>query len=282
MSIPRTSARALARSHEALLLDAYGVLVDAEGAIDGAAEFIADLNRQGQPYLILTNDASKTAERSVQNYGAFGLELRAEQIVTSGSLVTRYIQDHGLQGAPTLVMGPEDAHATAEQAGAKVLDMRASDAEVIIICDEAGYDFLPTLDHVLSVALRRVKKGLPLHLVLPNPDLIYPKRAGPEPEFGIAAGSIAGIIEDGLRLRFPAQDPVRFVRLGKPYAAIFEEAQRRTQTRDMAMIGDQLATDMQGARSFGISAGLVTWGLTDAVPDGLPPAQQPTHIITEF
>lgn len=282
MNLPRTSARALASAYGAVLLDAYGVLVDAEGAIEGAAEFIEHLNHRGAPYLILTNDAAKSPQRSAERYGAFGLDLAAERIITSGSLLAEYFRAHNLQGARTLVMGPEDAWRTAAEAGAEVLPLHAEEAEVLIICDEAGYDFLPTLDHVLSVVLRGVARGRPLHLILPNPDLIYPKRSGPSPEFGIAAGSIAAIIENGLQLRFPAQDPGRFVRLGKPYSSIFEEAERRTGTRHMVMIGDQLATDILGARRFGLGAGLVTWGLTDAVPKHLPELERPTHIVTEF
>lgn len=279
MSIEDISARELASRHAAVLLDAYGVLVDGEGPIPGAAELIRDFNAGGVEYLILTNDASKHPERGAARYRGYGLALSPERIVTSGSLLSRYFAEHDLAGAKTLVLGPEDSIRYATEAGAEVLPLEADDAEVVVICDEAGYDFLPGLDHVLSVVLRRVGRADPLHLVLPNPDLVYPKRPG---EFGIAAGSIAKIIEDAIALRFPGRAPVRFDRLGKPFAAIFEEAARRTGTRDMVMIGDQLATDIRGARQFGIAAGLVTWGLTDAVPEDLSPELRPTHRVTSF
>lgn len=282
MRFPETSARALAAEHRAVLLDAYGVLVDGEGAIDGAAAFIDDLNRDGTNYLVLTNDASKGAERSTELYGQFGLHLPAERILTSGSLIAGYFSEHGLAGAKTLLMGPADAAEEATKAGAEVVPLTEDEAEVIIICDEAGYDFLPTLDHVMSVVLRAIAEERRPHLILPNPDLIYPKRAGPRPEFGIAAGSIAKIIEDAVAIRFPGIDDVKFTRLGKPYSTIFEAAERRTHTHDMVMIGDQLPTDIQGGRDYGLNAGLVTWGLTKAVPDDWPDAQCPTHIVTSF
>ncbi len=282
MKFIETSARALAAEHSAVLLDAYGVLVDGEGAIAGAAEFIDELNQRGTNYLILTNDASKGAQHSAELYGQFGLRLPAERILTSGSLLADYFIQHQLVGAKTLLMGPADAVREAKAAGADIVDLTEDEAEVLIICDEAGYDFLPTLDHVMSVVLRGIEDGRPLHLILPNPDLIYPKRAGPKPEFGIAAGSIAKIIEDAVVIRFPGSKGITFARLGKPYPTIFEAAQRRTLTRDMVMIGDQLPTDIKGGRDYGLNAGLVTWGLTDRVPDDLPDAQWPTHLITCF
>lgn len=275
----RTTARALIERYSAILIDAYGVLVDGSGAIEGAPEFVRDLNASGRPYLILTNDASKRPERGAARYRGFGIELDPARIVTSGSLLTSYFAQHGLSGARTLVLGPEDARSYAAEAGGEVVPVDAPDAEVVVVCDEAGYDFLEGLDHTMSVILRRVGRGDPIHLVLPNPDLIYPKRPG---EFGIAAGSIARLFEEAIALRYPSREPVTFDRLGKPYPAIFEAALARTGTRDMVMIGDQLATDIRGGRDFGLDAALVTWGLTDAVPDDLPEPRRPTHLLTGF
>ena len=271
--------RALAAEHAGLLLDAYGVLVDGQGVIDGAVDFVRDLNASGQPYLILTNDASKRPETGAARYGGWGLEVPAERIVTSGSLLTPYFAAHRLAGARTLVLGPEDSERYAREAGAEVLPLYADDAEVLIVCDEAGFDRLAGLDHALSVVLRRLERGDPMRLVLPNPDLIYPKRPG---EYGIAAGSMAKMIEDAIALRFTGQVDATFDRLGKPYRAIFEAAERRLGTRDLVMVGDQLATDVRGARDFGITAGLVTWGLTGALPPDLDPAVAPTHRVVRF
>ena len=58
--------------------------------------------------------------------------------------------------------------------------------------DEAGYPFLETLDHVLSVVLYRAERGEPMRLVLPNPDLIYPKRKGAGPGPDAASGARSG------------------------------------------------------------------------------------------
>ena len=58
-----------------------------------------------------------------------------------------------------------------------------------------------------------------------------------------------------LARRYPA--PPRFVALGKPQPAIFEEARRRVGGGRLLMVGDSLETDVAGARAVGLDAALV-------------------------
>ncbi|MEO1272399.1 MAG: hypothetical protein AAFX99_30240 [Myxococcota bacterium] len=55
-----TPFAALLTRYDALLIDAYGVLVHAQGALPGAVELIAHLNQQAIPFVLLTNDASRS------------------------------------------------------------------------------------------------------------------------------------------------------------------------------------------------------------------------------
>ena len=56
---PTITIDALLDRYDAILFDAYGVLVHGSGAMPGAAELLDRLNREGRPYFIVTNDASK-------------------------------------------------------------------------------------------------------------------------------------------------------------------------------------------------------------------------------
>ena len=60
----------------------------------------------------------------------------------------------------------------------------------------------------------------------------------------------------------PGRDDLRFTRLGKPNAPIFQEALRQAGTTDVVMVGDQLGTDILGANRLGIPSALVTTGLS--------------------
>ncbi len=255
-----------------LLLDAYGVLVNSAGALPGAAELIALLNRRAKPYFILTNDASKLPATAARRYRGFGLAIDEARFITSGQLLADHFTREGLAGARCVVLGPADSVAYVEGAGGRPVPP-AADFDALVVADESGFPFLETVDAVLSALFRAFDAGRKVHLVCPNPDLVYPSADG----FGIASGSVAGMLEAALALRYPRRG-LRFTRLGKPHRTIFEEALRRSGTRDMVMVGDQLETDIRGARAFGLDAVLAMTGVTEDVA-GVDDAVRPTYVL---
>lgn len=257
--IPETRMAELLDTYDVILLDAYGVLVNYEGPLSGAGQLIDTLNRRGQTYCLVSNSASKLAESVARQYAAWGLAIPAERIVTAGGLLPAYFQAHGLHGARTCVLGTGDSRELARRAGAEVLgmdDVRAGrDFEVLILADQAFAPFWDIFDGALGSLLRRLDAGGVVRLVLPNPDLIYPRAGG----FGFTSGSLALMLEEVLLRRYPGPDAPRFEALGKPHAAIFAEAMRRAGGGRAVMVGDQLETDILGASRFGIDAVLL-WG----------------------
>jgi HAD superfamily hydrolase (TIGR01450 family) len=268
----------LLAKYAVLLLDAYGVLVHSSGALPGAARLIDNLNRTQKPFYILTNDASKLPATSARLFQSFGLAIAPDKIITSGLLLADYFAEHQLKDAPCAVLGPEDSARYVTLAGGQVTTAR-DDFEVLIIGDESGYPFLETLDTVLSGLFRKFDRGASVHLVLPNPDLIYPKA---DNNFGIASGSIALILEAALQRRYPARPELKFVRLGKPHAPIFRKALERCGTRDMVMIGDQLETDICGAVEFGLDAVLVNTGIAHPEHKNVDQSLQPTYLLNSL
>lgn len=269
-----TTLDGLLGGYEAVFLDVYGVLLTTSGPLPGAARLLARLRDAGMPFWLVTNDASKLPEATVVRLAACGMSVVPEQIVTSGSLLTPYFAQHGLAGSRTLVLGPADSQIYAERAGGQVLPL-GTDApfDVLAICDEAGYPFLETLDATLTTLYRQLDAGQGVHLVLPNPDLVYHQAAD---RFGFAAGSMALMFEAALARRYPGRD-LRFTPLGKPEAPIFEEACRRAGTRRAIMVGDQLQTDIAGARAFGLDAALVA-GVTRP-EDATAGEHAPTYLL---
>lgn len=258
-SIPSITLDELIEAYDALLLDAYGVLVSLDGALPGAAALIERLNRQGKPYWILSNTAARLPEHAAARYQGFGLEVAAERILTSGMLLTDYYATHGLAGSPTLVLGPEDSRVYVERAGGR--PVRPGEAfDTLVLADQVGYPLLETLDDLIGVLFDKVASGVHVPMLLPNPDLIYPRRRG----FGITAGSLALIVEAVLARRHPGRDDLRFVRLGKPHPALFRAAAGAAASRKLVMIGDQLETDIQGASDYGIDSVLVLGGVSQA------------------
>lgn len=248
----------LLERYSALFLDAYGVLVDHGGALRGAVELIDRLNRRGINYLVVTNDASRLPATQEARFSKLGLPIPRERIVSSGDLIAPFFEAERLHGARCIVLGSADSARYVQSAGGQLVPY-TEDADVILIADDDGFPFLEALNEVISTLFRRAERGALPHLVLPNPDVVYPHGPG---KVAIASGGLAALVETALALRFPHHQGIRFRRLGKPFAPIFAEACRRAGTRDAVMVGDQLETDIRGANDFGLSSALITTGLT--------------------
>ena len=125
--------------------------------------------------------------------------------------------------------------------------------DVLAVCDDSGTPFVEGIGLAFSAIVRAVEAGRSPALVLPNPDLVYPKGDG---EFGFTAGAMALLIEAARARRFPGLG-LGFDRLGKPAPHLFAEGRRRLGGVSVVMIGDQLETDIAGAHAAGIDAALL-------------------------
>jgi len=273
VNIPEISMSALLERYAVLLLDAYGVLVHSTGALPGAAPLIERLNRTGKPYYILTNDASRLPATSAARFRGFGLLIQPERIITSGELLKDFFSTHRLVGSRCAALGPEDSRRYVEEAGGQPVPPGEA-FDVLVLADERGFPFFETMDPVLTALFRKLDRGEDVKLVLPNPDAIFPKA---DQSFGVASGSVAAMLEAAILARYPHRTDLRFTRLGKPEEEIFAEALRRSGTRDMVMIGDQLETDIRGARAFGLDAAWVSETCTLPALATLPANLWPTY-----
>ena len=246
----------LLEHYELILLDAYGVLLDKQGALPGARELIARLNNEQRPYYLLTNSASRLPEIFSAELHAIGLPIPEERIITSGRLLSHYFAVHHLIGKSCVVLGPENSAEYVRRAGGVVVPWH-EEAEVVVLADQAGFPLLEGINGIVNLIVRRLDRGEPLELLLCNPDLIYPVASD---EIGITAGALALMIEGILDERYPDRG-YRFHRLGKPHRPLFEYALNQHAGARAIMIGDQLATDILGAQRCGIDTALVMSGL---------------------
>lgn len=254
------SAYELATAYDAVLLDAYGVLNDSQDALPGAAAMLERFRAEDVAHYVVTNDASRLPRTIAERFARLGLgAVDPDRIITSGSLLDRYFADQGLAGARCVVLGPDDSARYVQQAGGEVVGVAdGGPVDVVAVCDDGGYPFLETLEATLSLLFRHFDRDEAVRLVLPNPDLIYPKPRG---AFGFTSGAAALLLEAGLARRYPTRKP-RFDRLGKPFTPMFEEAVRRAGSSKLLMVGDQLETDIAGARAAGLDAALLRTGVT--------------------
>lgn len=268
-----TTVESIINRYDVILLDAYGVLNHSSGALAGAAKLIDLLNSLPKPYYVLTNDASKLPAAAAARYRTYGLDIGPESIITSGMLLTSYFAEQDLAGARCAVLGPPDSVQYVRDAGGDIVPP-SEPFDVLVVADQSVSPFIETVNSALSSLLLALDQGRDVSLVLPNPDLIYPSA---EKSFGFTAGAVAAMFESALHARYPLRPSLTFTRLGKPNQGLFAEALRRSGTRNMVMIGDQLETDIQGAGSFGLDTVWLYGRVLDASPGLLPGQVQPTY-----
>ena len=101
--------------YSVFLLDVYGVIMRGSVALPGAPEFIAELDRRGKRYYVMTNDASALPTTRAKRLQGFGLPVGPDRIITSGALLGGYFEANNLGGSRCVVLGPEDGLALVEK-----------------------------------------------------------------------------------------------------------------------------------------------------------------------
>lgn len=265
LKIREISMEALTQQYDALMFDAYGVLVSRQGMLPGVREVLTTLNERRIPWWIVSNGSSRPQNAYGRYFRDLGMPVKDDQIVVSGALLTPFFAERDLVGQPTLTLGPEGSRELARLAGGCPVSP-GEDFSVLVIGNQTGFHFPDDWDLMLTTLIGRIESGKETTLIVPNPDLIFPRGEG---RWGVTSGALGRMLEDILHQRFGAGNFPEIHRLGKPHRPVFVEARRRAGTDSVAMLGDQLDTDIRGAKDFGIDAVLVKGGVTPVDSDRL-------------
>jgi HAD superfamily hydrolase (TIGR01458 family) len=251
-SRPPTDHGAALAGVRALLLDLDGVIVLAGQAIPGATDAIAELERRRMPYRIVTNTSAVSRETLARWSAKLGAPIPASRfesaLSASAAWTTRHFRDQ-----PLYVLASDDARS--EFAGQRLLTheeagKRGATAAAVVIGDspeDATYDNL-------NRAFRLILDGAVLVGMHRNAWWLTPD--GPTLDSG---AFVSG-------LEFATERPATIV--GKPSAAFFSqgvrdlrrEAGRDLARGDIAMVGDDVRTDIRAAQRAGLRGILVLSG----------------------
>ncbi|WP_292619377.1 HAD-IA family hydrolase [Mesorhizobium sp.] len=253
------ASQTLADCYDAILFDATGVLVRGNDALPGAADILARLNKAGQPYYIVTNISSGSDETILARLRGAGLPIPAvDHIVSAGGIARRRVLEELAAGRVVSYLGSSQA---AHDVFGKHPNLRCADAaetfDTLVVLDDEGFDFKQAADRILSIFQRRLEEtGEIPGMIAANADTIYPSKDG---SLIFGPGIIWPMLEAGLAPF--AAPPISIEFMGKPGKAIFDECVARAGTKRLLMVGDQLDTDIKGAKAAGLDALLVTTGL---------------------
>lgn len=240
----------------AFVLDADGVLVFLGQPLPGAFEASARLTELGFPFRIVTNFSSAHRDTLAARFG--GGVVPPESFITGASAAAGYTAERQA-GRPLFVISAPDA--LREFDGQMLLDADAVDAlgpgelGAVVIGD--GGDALSYRN--LDVAFRAIRGGAELVAMHRNPWWLTPRGET------IDAGAwVAGLEYATGR---------RAILCGKPSPVVFRQAVAALaddvggsslRRRDVAMVGDDPAADIAGAKRVGLRGVLVLTGKVDA------------------
>lgn len=225
---------------ECFALDMDGTIYLGEKWIDGAREFLAEIQKSGRDYIFLTNNSSKNAAVYVEKLKRMGLVVGEEKIVTSGQATIYYLKRH-FPDASVFLLGNSLLKEEFMQAGIRLEDEHP---DVVVTAFDTTLDYekmCRVCDHVRS--------GLPY--LATHPDYNCPTEEGFIPDVGAIHAFIYASA-----FRYP--DRV----IGKPNEDMIKYLTTRvnTEREHIAMVGDRLYTDIAGGKNHGLKSILVLSG----------------------
>lgn len=223
---------------KAVLIDLDGVLYQGGAAIPGACEAIAYLTEKKIPFRCISNTTRKCRETICSQLSAMGFDIPAGYIFTPPCAAVTYMRESGRTRFYLLTTG--DVYR--DFAGAGSHDTQAAD---IVIVGDAG----DTVSyHNLNTAFRLLMDGA--ELIALEKDRYWKAEEG----LSLSAGPFVSALEY-------ATGKTAIV-MGKPSKNFFDLALTDMHLRpcDVAMIGDDLFTDVGGAQAAGMAGILVRTG----------------------
>lgn len=212
------------------LVDLDGTLVRARQVLQGAGAF---LDRLEGRFVIVSNDAEHTPLELSRGLKRLGLRVGQHQIVLAGATA---LDDIARQrpGARIMMMASKSLLAHARGLGLMPVQARP---DLVFLGRDRQFSY-----ERLALAANAVRGGA--ELVAANPDLVHPGENGEVvPETGALLAALLACI-----------GPVPHRIVGKPEPALFEAGLRLLGLPKSAvmMVGDNPATDGEGARRFGL------------------------------
>lgn len=240
-----------------LILDMDGTLVHGDTPLPGLRNLFRFLESEPIPFIIATNNSTKSPAEYQQKLSNHGIEINAAHILTAGVAATAYLQSELAPGASLYVIGAAALKEMLQQAGFVLRDTAAQPVDAVVV----GGDDSLTYEK-LKIATLLLQKGA--RFVGTNPDVVYPTEEGLVPETGTTLAALH------------AATGVAATVIGKPNRALFDlaVAQMGSRPAATAVVGDRLETDILGGQRAGLKTILTTTGVDDeksALEKGIQP-----------
>lgn len=227
-----------------------GVLWHGSTPLPGMQEFFLTVRTRGIPFILATNNAGATADAYVAKLARMGVEVREEEILTSGQATAWYLaQRYHPPATRVFAIGEEGLLKPLREAGFELTPSHKEScnfrADMVVV----GKDETLTWDKLATATLNL---NLGAAFFGTNADTTFPT------EIGITHGNGA------ILAALTAATGVKPVIIGKPEPIMYQQALARlgVEPHQVVAIGDRLETDILGAIRAGIRSLMVLSGVS--------------------
>lgn len=234
-----------ARSHDALLVDLDGVVYVGPDPVAHAVSALTRAGELGARPAYVTNNASRPPEAVADHLRRLGLDVTADDVVTSSQAGARMVASLVPPGSPVLAVGGPGVALALVERGLRPVSS-ASDGPAAVL-QGFGQD---VSWRELAQACHAIEAGA--HHVATNLDATLPTPEGRAPGNGALVGlvsAVTGVIPPSA---------------GKPESPLLIESVERLGATRPLVLGDRLDTDIEAACRLGLPSLLVLTGVTGA------------------
>jgi len=224
------------------LIDMDGVIYRGSELIEGADRFIDTLQRQGNPFLFLTNNSQRTRLDVAMKLSRMGINVGEEHVFTCAMATARFLAKYKPNGT-AYVIGDGGLLNALHKNGIAIVD---SSPDFVVV----GEGRTITLE-MLETATNMIFNGA--KLIATNMDPNCPTKDG---QTRPGCGATVAYLE--------AATGARAFSLGKPSPLMMRAARKELglATSQTVMIGDTMETDILGGVQMGYRTVLVLSGGT--------------------
>ena len=253
-------------AYAAILLDLDGTLYHEDHVLPGAVALVARLQNERRTYACLTNSTS-SPQRLRERLLSMGIDIPAERIYTAAAAAADYVLEHFSHTPRIFNLATEGLHEMLDGRVRWVTEIgQPCDA---VICG-APANVFATADRQ-RIALYLLRAGATLVGICA--DRVYPSPRGLE----LGSGALASM------LAYAAG--VTPLYTGKPEAIFFQElcGKLGVEPNQCILVGDNLESDIAGAKQTGRATILTLTGVTHAADvSSMPNHLRPDHIIPDL
>jgi glycerol-1-phosphatase len=251
---------ALADSFDGFLVDLDGVVWVGGETVPGAAEALRALLEAGKEVVFVTNNPSRPPAAYAARLSELGVPVGPDRIVTAGMVAARLAAE-AAPGGGALVLGREALREMVVAAGLSLVEIvDAERAEIVVVSGFRDFDY-----GYLRAAKQALDAGAALVATSRDPTMPMPGGAWPGTGAVLAAVEVAG----GRTAEIA----------GKPEGHLFDQARALIPAAErVAMVGDRIASDIEGGRRAGLETILVLSGATSA-EQAKRADPRPDHIV---